>query len=127
MNNSAFSQEIDWSHLSNIVYAYDTCCLKTFTQQRETLIFNRSSQILDQQSTNKHPTTLTMSIVLAISSFLQSLPAFYSLPHTTRNYLCKTNIRSLIFPTVHELNQSCYSEPWQVKIEQISLIYVSTS
>ncbi len=125
MNNSAFSEEIDWSHLSNIVYAYDTCCLKTFIQQRETLIFNRSSQILDQQSTNNHPTTLTMSIVFAISSFLQSLPAFYSLPRTTRHYLCKTNIRPLIFPTIHELNQSCFSEPWQVTYGHLLYIYIS--
>ncbi len=111
--------------MSNIVYAYDTYCSKTFTQQRAEIVFDKTSQTPDQQSSNSHPTTLTMCVVLAISSFLKLLPAFYSLPRSTRIYLCKTNIRPLIFPNVHELNQSCYSEPWQVDLhcQHISFIY----
>jgi hypothetical protein len=123
------SNEIDWRHLSNIVHAYDTYCLETFIQQRETKIFNRTSQILDEQSTNKYPTTLTTlttSIILGISSFFNSLPAYYSLSRITRNYLFKTNIRPLIFPNIHELNQSCFSEPWQVKYKHILCIEIST-
>ncbi len=125
MNNSKFSEEIDWCHLSNIVYAYDTYCSKTFTQQRAEIVFNKELHALDQQSSNRYPTTLTMCIVLAIASFLKSLPAFYLLPRSTRIYLCKTNIRPLIFPNFHELNQSCYSEPWQVDFhfQHISFIY----
>jgi hypothetical protein len=119
VNNREVSQEIDWRHLSNIVYAYDTYCLTTFIQQRATMIFNQTSQISDEQSTNKYPTTLAITIVIAISSFLKSLPAYYSLPRVTRNHLCKTNIPPLILPNTHELNQSCFSEPWQVKSEPI--------
>jgi len=125
VNNSKFSEEIDWSHLSNIVYAYDTCCLKTFIQQRDTKIFNKASQASDHQSTSKHLTTITTSIILGISLFFNSLPAYHSLSRVTRNYLCKTNIRPLMFPNLHELNQSCFSEPWQVKYEHILSIDIS--
>ncbi len=100
--------------MSNIVYAYDAHCSKAFAQQRSEIIFNKASQTLEEQSTNTHPTTLTMCIVLAVSAFLKSLPAFNSLPHLTRSYLCKTNIRPLMFPNIHELNQSCFSETWEV-------------
>lgn len=100
--------------MSNIVYAYDAYCSKAFAQQRSEIIFNKASQTLEEQSNNTHPTTLTMCIVLAVSAFLKSLPAFNSLPRLTRSYLCKTNIRPLMFPNIHELNQSCFSEPWQV-------------
>ena len=116
MNNGKFSEQIDWRHLSNIIYAYDTYCSKAFAKQRGEMIFNKESQPVDEQISNKHPTTLTMCIVLAVSTFLKSLPAFYSLPRSTRNYLCKTNIRPIIFPNVYELNQSCFSEPWQVDL-----------
>jgi hypothetical protein len=119
-NNSELSEDIDWCHLSNIVYAYDVYCSKTFSQQREEMIFNPESQPVEEQSSNRHPKTLTTCVVLAISSFLKSLPAFYSLPRSTRINLCKTNIRPLIFPNVHELNQSCYSEPWQVNFFHFS-------
>ncbi len=100
--------------------------MKTFIQQRETKIFDRTLQISDEQSINKHPTTLTTSIILGISSFFNSLPAYYSLSRITRNYLFKTNIRPLIFPNIHELNQSCFSEPWQVKYKHILCIEIST-
>ncbi|CAF1069877.1 unnamed protein product [Adineta steineri] len=114
VDNIDLSAEIDWRHLSNIVYAYESCCIKTYLRQRSSVIFNRTPQSPDEQSYNIYPTTITMSIVLAVSSFLKTLPAYYSLPRSTRNYLCKTNIRPLIFPNLHELNQSCYAEPWQV-------------
>lgn len=114
MINNKNSSEIDWCHISNIVYAYDTCCLKTFTQQRAEMVFSQSSKTFDEESLERSPRALTMCLVLSISAFLKSLPAFYSLPRSTRNHLCKTNIRPLIFPNIHELNQSCYSEPWQV-------------
>ncbi len=109
MNNSEFSSGIDWSHLSNIVTAYDSCCIKVFVQQRTTSIFNKTPPIPNEQSV-----ILPSSIVLAFSTFIKSLPAYYSLPRSARNHLRKTNIRPLIFPNVHELNQSCFSEPWQV-------------
>ncbi|CAF0927176.1 unnamed protein product [Adineta steineri] len=114
VNNIDLSVEIDWRHLSNIVYAYESCCIKTYVQQRSTVIFNRTPQSPNEQPYSIYPTTITMSIVLAVSSFLKTLPAYYSLPRSTRNYLCKTNIRPLIFPNLHELNQTCFAEPWQV-------------
>ncbi|CAF4136651.1 unnamed protein product, partial [Adineta steineri] len=114
VDNIDLSAEIDWRHLSNIVYAYESCCIKTYLRQRSSVIFNRTTQSSNEQPYNIYPTTITMSIVLAVSSFLKTLPAYYSLPRSTRKYLCKTNIRPLIFPNLHELNQSCYAEPWQV-------------
>ncbi|CAF1537328.1 unnamed protein product, partial [Adineta steineri] len=114
VNNIDLSAEIDWRHLSNIVYAYESCCIKTYVRQRSTVIFNRTPQSPNEQPYSIYPTTITMSIVLAVSSFLKTLPAYYSLPRSTRNYLCKTNIRPLIFPNLHELNQTCFAEPWQV-------------
>ncbi|CAF0892584.1 unnamed protein product [Adineta steineri] len=114
LGDNYLSNDIDWRHLSNIVYAYESCCIKTYLRQRSSVIFNRTTQSSNEQPYNIYPTTITMSIVLAVSSFLKTLPAYYSLPRSTRKYLCKTNIRPLIFPNLHELNQSCYAEPWQV-------------
>lgn len=113
--NADFSDEIDWTHLSNIVYAYDKHCLKMFSSKRTEIVFNPNSPITEEQKKLQHPTGLTMCVVLGVSAFMKSLPAFYSLRRNTRNYLCKTNIRPLIFPNIHELNQSCYSEAWQVE------------
>jgi hypothetical protein len=115
MDKSEFSSELDWTHLSNIVNVYDSHCIKIFNQQRTSTILNTTSLESGEQSITKHPTALTACIVLAFSSFIKSLPAFYSLPRSTRNCLSKTNIRPLIFPNIYELNQSCYSESWQVK------------
>ncbi|UJR27533.1 hypothetical protein I4U23_008816 [Adineta vaga] len=69
--------------------------------------------VLDNQSISIYPTAATMAIVLSVSAFLKALPAYHSLPRSIRNYLCKTNIRPLIFPSIHELNQSCFHEAWQ--------------
>ena len=55
------------------------------------------------------------TIVSCATSFLQSLPAFYSLSRSARNYLLRVNLRPLIFPNLHELTQNCYAEPWQVE------------
>ncbi|UJR27535.1 hypothetical protein I4U23_008817 [Adineta vaga] len=107
------SADIDWNHLSNIVYAYDSCCIKTYIRQRSTTVFTNESQVLDNQSISIYPTAATMAIVLSVSAFLKALPAYHSLPRSIRNYLCKTNIRPLIFPSIHELNQSCFHEAWQ--------------
>lgn len=56
------------------------------------------------------PTCLTASLF----SFIQSLPAFNCLSQNNRNHLIKNNLRLLLFPNMFELNQACYSEPWQV-------------
>ncbi|CAF1013512.1 unnamed protein product [Adineta ricciae] len=116
INDIDLLAEIDWSHLSNISYAYDSCCVKSYVRQRTATIFNGTSSVSDNQSINIYPTVVTTSIVLSVSSFLKSLPAFYSLPRVIRNYLCKTNIRPLIFPNIYELQQCCYHEPWQAAV-----------
>ncbi|CAF1270687.1 unnamed protein product [Adineta ricciae] len=107
---------IDWTHLSNISYAYDSCCVKSYVRQRAATIFNGAPSVSDDQSISIYPTAVTTSIVLSVSSFLKSLPAYYSLPRVIRNYLCKTNIRPLIFPNIYELQQCCYHEPWQMDV-----------
>ena len=119
INSIDLSAEIDWRHLSNIVYAYDSCCVKTYVRQRSTVVFNTSPQPPHEQPINIYPTTMTMSVVLSLSSFLKTLPSYYSLPRATRSYLCKTNLRPLIFPSIHELNQSCYAEAWQVRCRSV--------
>ena len=117
-NDSHLSDEIDWCHLSNIVTAYDVYCLQTYSKQRSTIVLDRTPPL-----SNEQPATLTSSIVLAFSTFIKSLPAYYSLPRSARNHLSKTNIRPLIFPNIHELNQSCFSEPWQVNRKTNTFIF----
>jgi len=116
VNNSDLLSEIDWRHLSNIVAAYDTCCLKTYVEQREKMFFGETSQ---KQWTIEHYSVIPMSLTLSLSSFIRSLPAFQSLSRTVQFFLCKNNLRRLMFINMHELNQSCFSEPWQVKSEHI--------
>ncbi|CAF4367015.1 unnamed protein product, partial [Adineta steineri] len=62
LGDNHLSDEIDWRHLSNIVYAYESCCIKTYVQQRSSVIFNRTPQSSDEQPYNIYPTTITMSI-----------------------------------------------------------------
>jgi hypothetical protein len=110
--NNDLSGEIDWRHLSNIVYAYDTCCLKTYLEQRANLY---SHETLQKEPTVEHYIVLPMSIIVSLASFIKSLPAFQSLSRNNQSFLCKSNLRRLMFVNIHELNQSCFSEPWQVK------------
>lgn len=56
-----------------------------------------------------------MSVVNSLLLFIKSLPAFHSLSRSIQSFLCLSNLRRLIFVNLHELNQSCFSEPWQVK------------
>ena len=63
--------------------------------------------------------SLPINYILSLSSFLRSLPAFHSLSHSHRTYLCKTNLRPLILPNSYELSQSCFSDPVQVTSESI--------
>jgi hypothetical protein len=47
--------------------------------------------------------------------FLASIPTVKSLRKSDRMFLCRHNIRPLILLNSHELDQLCYTEPWQVK------------
>jgi hypothetical protein len=60
-----------------------------------------------------------ISVTISLSSFARSLPAFQSLSRSVQNFLCENNLRRLIFVNIHELNQSCFSEPWQVNNDEI--------
>lgn len=63
----------------------------------------------------KPHSALPMSLTASLFPFLRSLPAFHSLSQINRIYLTRNNLRPLLFLNMFELNQTCYSEPWQVK------------
>jgi hypothetical protein len=113
MNNKVLLNEIDWCHLSNIVYAYDTHCLKTYVEQRGKMLFYGISE---HERTIEDYSVFPISVTLSISAFARSLPAFQSLSRSVQNFLCENNLRRLIFMNLHELNQSCFSESWQIAI-----------
>jgi hypothetical protein len=107
--------ESDWKHISNIVSAYDTNCVKSYVQQRSAIFMNRTTLYQCENMPMKHYTALPMSLTVSLSAFLRALPAFHSLSNINRTFLYKNNLRSLLFLTMFEVNQSCFSEPWQVK------------
>jgi hypothetical protein len=92
------------------VSAFDTYCLKTYAQQRVTMFTSYENGHMF----NKHSIALPLSLTVSLISFLRSLPAFHTLSNTNRSYLYKNNLRALIIPNMVELNQSCFSESWQV-------------
>ncbi|CAF4052486.1 unnamed protein product, partial [Adineta steineri] len=49
LGDNYLSNDIDWRHLSNIVYAYESCCIKTYLRQRSSVIFNRTTQSSNEQ------------------------------------------------------------------------------
>ncbi len=112
MNNNDLLSEFDWRHLSNIVYAYDTCCVKTYLSQRANMF---TCETFPKEATIKHYILLPMNLGLSAFSYLNALPAFQSLSRSNRLFLCKNNLRRLILVNNHEVNQSCFFEPWQVK------------
>jgi hypothetical protein len=57
-------------------------------------------------------------------SFLLSIPTIQSLSKTNRFYLCKHNIRLLIFPNLHEIEQTCFTESSQVNIDDAATEHV---
>jgi Fe2+ or Zn2+ uptake regulation protein len=58
-------------------------------------------------------------------SFLSSIPIIQSLSSSNRFYLCKHNVRSLICLNLHEIEQTCFSEPWQVEYSLVFSIFYS--
>lgn len=63
---------------------------------------------------NYHATT-TVNNIESFRTFLTSIPPVQNLLQSDRLFLCRHNIRPLILLNLHELEQLCYSEPWQVK------------
>jgi hypothetical protein len=121
VNNNNSLTSVDWSHLSNIVYAYDTCCLKIYLDQRENMFLHITSPTVPTVEQYK---VVPMNMTYSLSSFLRSLPAFQSISRSTQSFLMKNNLRRLMFLNIHELGQSCFSEPWQVKFPSIPHIHI---
>ncbi|CAF1094896.1 unnamed protein product [Adineta steineri] len=117
--------ETDWNDISNIVIAYETYCLKNYIQQREN-IYHSQSQISDDDGSAKinHHASTTINKMTSFLLFLSTIPTVKLLPKSDRIFLCKHNIRPLILLNSHELDQLCYSEPWQLMYDNLSAKYV---
>ncbi|CAF1632411.1 unnamed protein product [Rotaria magnacalcarata] len=116
--------EVDWAHLSNVVYAYETYCLKNYIQKR-TNMFTAQMQIPEDSNVkiNYHAST-TVNNITSFRTFLSSIPPVQTLSPSERTFLCKHNIRPLILLNLHELEQLCYSEPWQLTCDNLSAEYI---
>ncbi|UJR21642.1 hypothetical protein I4U23_024719 [Adineta vaga] len=115
-NKNVLISESDWCHISNIISAYETYCLTTYLHQRSIMPMNDT--FLENKNLSLRPSTvLPMSITMALFAFLHALPATRSLSHMNQTYLCKNNLRSLLFPNTFELNQLCFKEPWQTSFD----------
>ena len=79
------------------------------------MMLNDKTSYLNIHSLTKHSTALPMSLASSLFTFFRSLPAFNSLSQKNQTFLNTNNLRTLIFPNMFELNQTCYSESWQVK------------
>ncbi|CAF3566477.1 unnamed protein product [Rotaria sordida] len=124
VSNEELLNETDWRLLSNIVYAYDNYCLKMFTQARQT-IFNNEINFSEQPlSKINHHTAMRLNNITSFLSFLLSIPIIQTLSISDRYYLCKHNIRALILANLHEIEQTCFTESWQVNIDNTAAEYV---
>lgn len=89
--------------------------MKTFVEERSKIVFD---EIIENDWLIKNYMIAPMSISMSLARFLKALPTFQALSRNNQNYLCKNNLRRLIFLNQHELKQSCFFEPWQVKNNQ---------
>lgn len=115
IKDNQYLRDSDWRHLSNVVSAYETYCLQTYVKQRSAMFNNETKSYLYESMPMKPYTALPMCLTASVFSFIRSLTAFHSLSQVNQNYLTKNNLCTLLFPNMFELNQTCYSEPWQVK------------
>lgn len=118
--NDEYLQENDWILLSNIVQAYDNYCLKFYTERRHLLTIDE----IETFSKLKYHAASILNQISSFLSFLNSMPIIQNLDHDDRIYLCKHNIRPLIFPHRHELEQTCFSESWEAKINNLSTEFI---
>lgn len=112
VTNQTSLTAIDWTHLSNIVSAYETYCIKTYISERAKMLFPKTPP---GERTIEDYAALPMSATISLSTFVKSLPTFQSLPRPAQKVLCESNLRRLISMNLFELNHSCFSEPSQVK------------
>ena len=61
-----------------------------------------------------HHIAIRLNNITSFLSFLLSLPMIQELSNNDRYYLCKHNVRSLILANIHEIEQACFTELWQV-------------
>ena len=114
MNNVEISSDIDWNQLSEIMNTYETHSIQTFLDQQSNEIFKDRVPPVDPVAIEHCSNMFTTSLTLSTLTFVRSLTEFQSLSSTSQNELCSTNIEPLLLLNLHELNHSCYSEPWQV-------------
>ncbi|CAF0804194.1 unnamed protein product [Adineta ricciae] len=124
LHSGSLLNELDWQHLSNVVYAYDTCCLKAFIERRATLF---PTEMHEKRSIAEYSTLVPFNLVLSVSSFVRALPAFHSLSRNEQIAVCRNNLRRLMLINSYELNQSCFSERWQSDVHQASWQYLCGS
>lgn len=98
--------ENDWMILSNVVNSYENFCLKTYVEKRRRF-----------DDDEDHFISFCLNNINPFVSFLSSIPAVKNLSSADRIYLCKQNVCPLIFANLHELEQTCFSEPWQVDVK----------
>ncbi|UJR21641.1 hypothetical protein I4U23_024718 [Adineta vaga] len=127
ISKSDLLNEIDWMHVSNIVSMYDSQCLKHYIQERMNTL-NILSNVTDEAQFNiDYHATTTVNKMTSFILFISTIPTVKSLPKDDRIYLCKHNIRPLILLNSHELDQQCYSEPWQLIYDNRAAEYICGS
>lgn len=103
---------MDWCHLSTLVSLYDNYAMKAFVEERSKMVFE---EVMEGNWLMKNYMIAPISVSMSLTCFLKALPTFQALCRSNQNYLCKNNLRRLIFLNLYELKQSCFFEPWQVK------------
>ena len=94
--------------------AYETSALKFYVEHRREIYIDGSQFHDGSFSKLTHHAAVLTTTISSFLSFLLSVPIVQSLTNADRTYLCKHNVRPLTFPHMHEIEQNCYSEPWQV-------------
>jgi len=78
-------------------------------------IFNNPLKFSDSSVAKiNHHMTIRVNNITALLKFLISIPSIQSLPYHERLFLSRHNVRPLIFLNLLELEQTCFSESWQV-------------
>lgn len=107
-------EEKDWTFLSNIVAAYDNYCLNIFRDNQQRIFANPVDFHELTLAKINHHTTVRLNNITSLLQFLKSIPLIQSLPYNERCFLSQHNIRPLIFLNLFEIEQTCFTESWQV-------------
>ncbi|CAF1961849.1 unnamed protein product [Rotaria magnacalcarata] len=123
-SDNALLKEKDWRLLSKIVDAYENYCLKIFIEKRKNIINNEINFDNKPSANINHYKEVCLNNIKSFLSFLLSIPTVQSLSTNDRYYLFKHNIRSLILPNFHEIEQTCFSESWQVNMDNAATEFI---